>query len=247
MRKLYYFLFSILFFCNTISLELFASETFQIPYKPEDANIEILKVLNKLDDGKNKEEDRTRGFVHNLTHTYNSPWSYNIYVGRLNKSATESVIRIESPKTGQERMLRAIMEQEILHQAAKEDARSLNQKSMLMSQGLNVVSPVLSVWYNKYDSPALTNRDAWVRTAAYLLSDVLLLGIYTLYVNSVRERPSLQDRILFGKREEGVFDENYRNVLIGLLAVPRIYRAIGAFEDTAVHNRAFELGYTFRY
>ncbi len=58
----------------------------------------------------------------------------------------------------------------------------------------------------------------------------------------------MMDNLLNKEGPSGnVFESKYGGVVIAAIVVPRLYRMTGSLEDTATHNRLFELSYTFKY
>ncbi|WP_167883256.1 hypothetical protein [Leptospira adleri] len=248
---------SILFFLAT--LPVFASEVIEIEGKIEDNNMRVFAALNKFAEGSVKLSKKTKGFKYHYTTPWYSRYAFNVYLGEFAKRDNVSIMRIEAPKSGMEKVFRNYFQEELQKKDANgigtatsstgdERLEKLEKKSHIVSQGLNLISPAFSVMYNASKSPVYTSNDAFSRSAFYLLTDLLIGGLAYYFVMSNNDKKSAMDNLLNKHGPSGnVFDAKYSGIFIAAVAIPRFYRAMGALEDTTTHNRLFELSYSFKY
>ncbi|TGL23976.1 hypothetical protein EHQ46_02260 [Leptospira yanagawae] len=225
---------------------LFAGETVEILGGPEDVNIRLLAVLNKLDPDFYADE-KTQGFVYRYRNKWNNPYDFNIYVGKVGKTSPDSIIRIESPRRGQEKMWKQIMEQELLQKPPHESAVPLSEKYHIVSQGLNLITPMASVGYNSWNSPLFTNRDTFVSMSIYLLCDLILAGGAYLYAQENLPKKNIYDNMLNVKGPGSVWESPNAVGIFAALAVTRAVRVFDAWEDTAAHNKTAQFGWSFKF
>ncbi|EOQ89561.1 hypothetical protein LEP1GSC202_0985 [Leptospira yanagawae serovar Saopaulo str. Sao Paulo = ATCC 700523] len=225
---------------------LFAGETLEILGGPEDVNIRLLAVLNKLDPDFYADE-KTQGFVYRYRNKWNNPYDFNIYVGKVGKTSPDSIIRIESPRRGQEKMWKQIMEQELLQKPPHESAVPLSEKYHIVSQGLNLITPMASVGYNSWNSPLFTNRDTFVSMSIYLLCDLILAGGAYLYAQENLPKKNIYDNMLNVKGPGSVWESPNAVGIFAALAVTRAVRVFDAWEDTAAHNKTAQFGWSFKF
>ncbi|WP_206698701.1 hypothetical protein [Leptospira stimsonii] len=254
-----FYIVSILFFLVTASS--FASEVIEIEGKIEDNNMKVFSALNKFAEGSVKLSKKTKGFKYHYTNPWYSRYSFNIYLGEFAKRDNVSIMRIEAPKAGMEKAFRNYFQEELQRKDAngigtvtgntaqgEERVEKLEKKSHLVSQGLNLISPAFSVMYNARKSPVYTSADAFSRSSFYLLSDLLIGGLAYYLVMSNIDKKSTVDNLLNKHGPSGnIFDAKYSGIFIAAIAIPRLYRATGALEDTTTHNRLFELSYSFKF
>ena len=87
-----------------------------------------------------------------------------------------------------------------------------------------------------------------------LTGDAIQYYLQHFYINNnnVGEKSNFDNAIgIFGPDgpKKGMFDleSNHAGIVIAALAIPRIYRSVEAFHDTAAQNRIAELSYTYRF
>ncbi|AAS71905.1 hypothetical protein [Leptospira interrogans] len=252
------------FFLITVPLllmyhSIFASEVIELEGNIEENNIKILAALNKFAEGSVKFSKKTKGFKYHYTNPWYSRYSFDIYLGEFAKRDNVSIIRIEAPKYGMEKSFRNYFKEELQKKDAmgvgsattttpEDKIEKLEKKSHIISQGLNLISPALSVIYNSHKSPVYTSSDALMRSSFYLLSDLLIGGLAYYFAMNNNDKKSMMDNLLNKEGPSGnVFETKYGGVVIAALVIPRLYRMAGAVEDTTTHNRLLELSYTFKY
>jgi len=226
---------------------VFSAEVIEVPVNPDDANVKILAILNKINPGSFYEDPKTGGFIKKYQDKTFSPFDYKIYIGRMSQRSVESIIRVESSDRGQEKVWKRIIESEILQNPPAEDMRKLEKKSHILSQGLNLIQPSMSVIYNSSSSPLYNFRDSFWAATAYLLTDLVLVGGAYAYVSDKAPRKSLWDNLLNRQGPPELIKGPDAGTLIGALAVTRLYRVFGSVQDTTAHNRLVELQYSFSF
>lgn len=248
-----FILFSLFFpiFTDFISLSnpggLQAAEVIEVPMSPEDANMKIIAVLNKLNPEGFEANEKTQGFIYRYNDTFFSPFDHSIYIGRMSQRSVDSIVRIESGDNGQEKVWRQVLEAELLRNPPPEGARKLEEKSHYASQGLNLLQPSLSVVYNSYDSPLYSFSDTFWASGFYLLADILLVGGAYLYAVDRMPEKSLVDNLLNRSGPGTVMQSPNAGIILGAFAMTRMYRMLGAYRDTQAHNNLVEFDYSFSF
>ena len=243
----------ILFFLLCIKIS--SSELVETKYSIEDTNLRLIKILNKITDNSIKPVEKTSGFNYRYKSNFFSPFRFDIYVGKFSKKNEESIIRIESTKNGEAKVFKNILDVELnKNESEYKFQQSFSKKSHLLSQGLNLITPTFSVWYNAYGSPFYSRNDTVIKSIFYLLYDIVVIAFTAFYINNsnINDKSRLDD--LLNRRGvnapgkgEALFDGNHGSILIGLLAIPRLYRGFEAYNDTAAQNRMAELSFTYRF
>ncbi|GBF43561.1 hypothetical protein LPTSP2_28630 [Leptospira ellinghausenii] len=225
---------------------IFAGETVEVLGGPDDVNIRLLALLNKLDPDFYADE-KTQGFMYRYRNRWSNPYDFNIYVGKVGKTSPDSIIRIESPRRGQEKMWKQILEQELLQKPPHESALPLTEKYHIVSQGLNLITPMASVGYNSWNSPLFTNRDTFVSMSIYFLCDLILVGGAYLYAQENLPKKNIYDHMLNAKGPGNVWESPNAVGIFAAMAVTRVVRAFDAWEDTAAHNKTAQFGWSFKF
>jgi hypothetical protein len=229
-----------------LNLSLLSSEILKSTSKVEETDLAIKILLNKLNPDKYADRDKTSGFQFRYESLWNSPFQYNIYIGKVSKTSNESLIRIESKKRGEELVWKQIIDQEILKNPPQDNARTLENKYHMISQGFNLVSPAFSVLYNSTNSPMLSNRDAGFRIFGFAVYDLIVGGLAYYYIDKKNESPNALEKAL-GQKEVDVFQSADAPLIFSILLAPRIYHTYGAWENTESHNRLLQFGYKFKF
>ncbi|WCL49741.1 hypothetical protein [Leptospira sp. GIMC2001] len=224
-----------------------SAEVIEVSKSVEDANIQIIAVLSKIDPDGYYSDPKTGGFIHKYTDKAFSPFYYKIYIGRMSQNSVDSIIRIESSKRGSEKMWKQILEAELLKNPENPEARKIDKKNYFYSHGLNLIQPSLSVIYNSYNSPIYTNRDTFWSSLIYIAVDLVLVGGAYAYASGKAPRKSLWDNLLNRSGPPELHRGPDAGAIFGALAVTRLYRMIGSQQDTASHNKVAEFSYTFSF
>ena len=257
MKELKKILFSLFFYSLLIfySFTLYASESFETPATVEDTNLKVVRLLNKITENSIQSMESTRGFNYRYKSSLLTPFRFNVYIGRFTKKSEDSIVRIEATKNGEAKLLKTILEVELNKNASDyKFEQALDPKYHLVSQSLNLITPAASVFYNSYKSPFYTTSDTVVKMSTYIMIDMVILAIAAFYINNnnVGEKSNFDNAMgIFGPDgpKKGMFDleSNHAGIVIAALAIPRIYRSVEAFHDTAAQNRIAELSYTYRF
>lgn len=225
---------------------LWAGETVEINGGPEEVNVKLIAVLNNINPNFYSDE-KTQGFNYRYRHRWYNPYDFNIYVGKVGKNSPDSIIRVESPRRGQEKMWKQIFEQTLLQKAPGEDSVKLSDKYHVISQGLNLVTPMASVMYNSWKSPLYTNRDTISSVSMYFLLDLILVGATYLYAQENLPKKTWYDNLFLQKGPGGVWDSPNAVAIYAALAATRVFRMFDAWEDTQSHNNTAKLGWSFKF
>lgn len=224
-----------------------AAEVIEVPFGPEDANVKVLAVLNKVDPGQFQSDYKTAGFSYLYRDRIFSPFKYKIYIGKMSQRSVDAIVRVESFDRGQAKVFKQILEAELLKNPPDAEARRLERKSHFQTQVLNLIQPSFSVGYNSYDSPFMTGRDTFITSTVYLVTDLVLVGVAYLYVKDKSPRKSMWDNLLNKKGPPAMLNGPDAGTILGALAVTRLHRMFNAVQDTRAHNRMVELEYSFNF
>ncbi|MCE9498999.1 MAG: hypothetical protein K8R21_00530 [Leptospira sp.] len=236
-----------LFVCLFYTTTVFSAEIIEIPGTIEDNNLKIIKVLSMITDNSFSAPDKTRGFHYRYSDKWYSPFSFDLYVGRVNKNSQDTMIRIESQKRGVEKILRQIAEAELLKNPDN-GGRRITSKSHILSQLFNVAQPAVSVFYNSYHSPVYQGNDRIKSMALYILADILLVGGAYYYTETQRDKKNFIDDMLNKKGETGnPFRGHNSGIMFGALAITRLIRITGSYSDTGMQNRLAEFTYSYKF
>ncbi|MDZ4725043.1 MAG: hypothetical protein SH817_02720 [Leptospira sp.] len=236
----------IIFINSLFTFELLAGETLEILGSPDDLNVRLTAILTKLDPDFYS-EDKTSGFIYRYRHRWKNPYDFNIYIGKVSKTSPDSILRIESPRSGQERMWKQIFEQELLQKAPAITAVQLTPKYHIISQGLSLITPIASVGYNSWNSPLYTGRDTFVSMAIYFLTDLILVGGTYLYAEQNLPKKNIWGALLNEKGPGNVWESPNAVGIFAALAVSRTIRAFDAWEDTSAHNKTAQFSWSFKF
>lgn len=231
---------------------LIASESFEITTSVEDTNLRIVKLLNKITDNSLRSIESTGGFNYRYRSGLLSPFRFNVYIGKLSKKSEDSIVRIEATKNGEAKLLKTILEVELNKNSnTYRFEQALTPKYHFLSQSLNLISPAASVFYNSKNSPFYTTSDTVVKMSTYMLIDIAILALAAFYINNnnVGEKSVYDDLLGKSGPKRGMFDPQspHGGLVLGALLIPRIFRSVEGFHDTAAQNRIAELSYTYRF
>ncbi|MDF3820757.1 hypothetical protein P3G55_12645 [Leptospira sp. 96542] len=244
-RRFYLYL-TVVFVYLLTSVSLFAGETIEIMGSPDDVNLRLVAVLNKLDPDYYA-DDKTQGFVYRYRHRWKNPYDFNIYIGKVGKNSGDSIIRMESPRRGQEKMWKQLLEQELLQKPPVDGSVKLSEKSHIVSQGLNLISPMASVGYNSWNSPLYTTKDTIISMSIYLLCDLILAGGAYYYAQEKLPKKNIYDHMANVKGPGNVWESPNAVGVFAALAVSRLVRAVDSWEDTSAHNKTAQFGWSFKF
>ncbi|TGK21031.1 hypothetical protein EHO61_04020 [Leptospira fluminis] len=249
--RIFSFLFAILLFWGGESL--IAGEAFELEGDPTDNDLKIIAALNKLTYDRIISNKNTKGFAYRYTSRWYSPISVDVYVLGFSKREKLSLIRVESPKRGAEKAFRDFLYEELTRrqvvngQTSPESSQgpavgAVSEKRYMISGGLALLEPAASVYYNSKASPVYTSSDTLRGMFGYIMADLLLAGIGYYYASTTIHSHSAMDTLLGKPTPSGnVLQSPGAGVFLGLLIVPRLYRLVGAWQDTYSHNRILEL------
>lgn len=192
----------------------------------------IEEFLNRFDPDRFSREEETEGFDFLFTSNLMSAFDYQIYGGRISARIDQAIVRVEGDSGDVETLSRILEIENILKPGStvplKGEAVALDYKSHWVGQGLNLVAPWLSVFYNGYRSPRMTLGQTWLRAGLYFLADGLMVAAGGTKFFS-----------------EG-FDSSANGGLIaGMLVLPRVVGAVQTANLNRGHNRLVEFKYTF--
>ncbi len=232
------------------TIQLSSSESFESSASIEDTNLKIVKLLNKITDNSIVSLESTGGFNYRYRSGILSPFRFNVYVGRFTKKSEDSIVRIEATKNGEAKLLKTIIEVELNKNSADyKFEQALNPKYHIVSQTLNLITPAASVFYNSYNSPFYTTSDTVIKMGTYAMIDMVIIAIAAFYINNTKTGNKNIYGDLLNKQgpSKYIFASPHGDVVLAALLLPRIYRSLEGYHDTAAQNRIAELSYTYRF
>jgi hypothetical protein len=238
----------VVFVALFISQTVFASELIESADSVDDVNFKVVKILNKITEDSIIPMEKTRGFNYRYATRWYSPYKFEVYVGKFTKKAGDSIIRIESDRNGEAKVLRWVMEQEVFNAQATSPVGEIKPKSHALNQTINVFSPALSVLHSGYNSPFYQPSEMYLKSAMFLLIDLAIAGTVALYAQSTSKKRSVTS-LEYGHHASKVNLAHgpLSGFLIGFLIIPRIYRSMEGYQEIATQNRFAELSYTFQF
>ncbi|TGK07269.1 hypothetical protein EHO59_03945 [Leptospira semungkisensis] len=240
----------------SISSSVFAGEVFELEGDPGENDTRIISALNRLTYDRVVSDKNTKGFAYRYVTKWYSPLVLDVYVLGLAKRDKMSIIRVESPKKGAERVFRNFLMEELTKKEITggfgANSRNLDDyadgklepynKNYLYSGSLALIQPAASVYYNANRSPVYGGSDRLKGMFGYIMLDLLLAGLGYYYATTTMEKNSALDNFMHKPSPSGnVLDSPGGGVFLGLLIIPRIYRLIGGMQDTYTHNRIMEI------
>jgi len=207
---------------------------FTSPKSEEELKKAVVDAITRTD-RRFREEDETLGFSYHLHSRWLSPYNYSIYIGRISSKIPTTILRIEG-STGHVYTFARILEMENAvpignipgYPSGDSYYENLGFKYHGISQGLNLIAPWASVFYQGYGSPTMSKGTMWSRFFFYFAMDVILVSAAgTDFYRQSWEPEKFKDRI-------GI-----------ALAIPRVIGMYQTMNATRAHNRVAELKYTF--
>jgi hypothetical protein len=250
----------ILFLLFLFSIPILSFEVIETQDTVEDTNLKVIKLLNNLTDDGVDLVDKTRGFNYRYSPLWYSPFKFDVYIGKFVKKAQGSIIRIESTRKGEEKILRSLFAKELnLNRDETQETNLLiSKKNHFVTQSLNFVSPPLGIFYLGYKSPLYTNSEVFTKMGLYFLIDAVIISLFAIYAENTVRTKSVSDRIFLkeGPDKLNLLSGDYSGLMFTFLAIPRVVRAIDAFAENSSNNRyneflnqktSLELSYVIRY
>jgi hypothetical protein len=250
----------ILFLLFLFSIPILSFEVIETQDTVEDTNLKVIKLLNNLTDDGVDLVDKTRGFNYRYSPLWYSPFKFDVYIGKFVKKAQGSIIRIESTRKGEEKILRSLFAKELnLNRDETQETNLLiSKKNHFVTQSLNFVSPPLGIFYLGYKSPLYTNSEVITKMGLYFLIDAVIISLFAIYAENTVRTKSVSDRIFLkeGPDKLNLLSGDYSGLMFTFLAIPRVVRAIDSFAENSSNNRyneflnqktSLELSYVIRY
>ena len=226
----------------------------------EDTNLKVIKLLNNLTDDGVDLVDKTRGFNYRYSPVWYSPFKFDVYIGKFVKKAQGSIIRIESTRKGEEKILRSLFAKELNlnRDQSQETNVIITKKNHFVAQSLNFISPPMGIFYLGYKSPLYSTSEVITKMGLYFLIDAVIVSLFAIYAENTVRTKSVADRLLLkeGPDKLNLLSGDYSGLMFTFLAIPRVIRAIDAFAETSSSNRynefinqktSLELSYVIRY
>lgn len=248
MIRNFFIIFSFCFFYS-----VGAAETIEVPDNYEMSNFKTIKLLNEITNYRIDRREKTAGFDYRYQSSWYTPFTFDIYIGRYRENSTNSIIRVEADKRGEEKLYKTILQQEFLKKEPSEDGKkpasiALQSKSHILGQGINLISPSASILYTSYKSPVYNDYDSFSRFSLYLTLDFLIAGLSAAYINNTVKGKSLQDDLLLQKGPSKAMVQNRTaGFFFGSLLLFRMYHSLDVYQGIGTHNRISEMSYTFRF
>ena len=250
----------VLFFIILYSIPILSFEVIETQDTVEDTNLKVIKLLNNLTEDRVDLVDKTRGFNYRYSPLWYSPFKFDVYIGKFVKKAQGSIIRIESTRKGEEKILRSLFAKELNlnRDETKETDLVILKKNHIVTQSLNFVSPPLGIFYLGYKSPLYNRSEVITKMGLYFLIDAVIVSLFAIYAENTVRTKSVADRIFLkeGPNKLDLLTGDYSGLMFTFLAIPRVIRAIDAFAENSSNNRyneflnqktSLELSYVIRY
>ncbi len=229
---------------------LYGKEVINIPEQVEEVNLKTLEFLNHLTEHKIKTVENTLGFSYRYKPFFWSPYRFDIYVGKFSKKNNDTLIRIETPRSGESKVYRSILEQYLTpNKKWNSPEIPIQNKYHFIYQPVNLISPTLGILYVGYKSPFYLYDEMVLKSVIYTLWDIGIISVFAIIAENTKKSKSLQDRLLFRPSENNLnlLTGKYAFPMFLILSIPRMVRAIDGYYEIATQNRFVELGYTFKY
>ncbi len=242
------------------SVSIFSFEVIETQETVEDTNLKVIKLLNNLTDDRVDLVDKTRGFNYRYSPLWYSPFKFDVYIGKFSKKAQGSIIRIESVRKGEEKILRSLFAREL--NLSRDETQDTNlvvsKKNHFIAQSFNFLSPTVGIFYLGYKSPLYTNSEVISKMGLYFLIDAVIVSLFAIYAENTVRTKSVADRVFLreGPDKLNLMSGEYSGLLFTFLAIPRVIRAFDTLAETSSHNRynefltqkpSLELSYIIRY
>lgn len=229
---------------------LLSKEVINVPEQVEEVNLKTLEFLNHLTENKTKPVEKTLGFSYRYKPFFWSPYRFDVYVGKFSKKSEDSLIRIETPRSGESKVYRSVIEQYIIPEKKWDSPEiPIHSKYHFLYQPLNFISPTLGIIYSGYNSPFYLQDEMILKSVLYTLWDIGIISVLAIIAENTKKSKSLQDRLLLQPSENNLnlLTGKYAMPMFLVLSIPRVIRAVDGYYEIATQNRFAELGYTFRF
>lgn len=238
------------FFILIFSPCLFAKEIVNVPQQLEDVNLKTLEFLNHFTENKIKAVEKTLGFSYRYKPFFWSAYRFDIYIGKFSKKNEDTLIRVETPRSGESKVYRSILEQYITPEKKWDSPEiPIHYKQHYFYQPINLISPTLGIIYSGYKSPFYLQDEMVLKSMIYTLWDIGIISLFAIIAENTKKTKSLKDRILLqpGENNLNLLTGKYASPMFLVLAIPRVIRAVDGYYEIATQNRFAELGYTYRF
>lgn len=217
----------------TAGSRLEAASSFLLEQGPEDAKAAVGKTLSKFSSW--EETPETDGYRYALVN--GGDWSarlpYKVFIGPISPdNEKQSKVRVEGDRYDA-RLIKDILNQELRD---KKYPASYGEKSVVLSQTLNLISPGFSYMYNSFGSPRNSTGRGVLFGSSYLFLD------FVLYYLGARV-------FFFDGRNPwkwATIKQNYWWIL-GTMGTFRLIHGWHGFLQVSGHNDVVELKYKFRF
>lgn len=237
-------------FCSAFVFILFITGTTLFSYEVvesldtvEDTNLKIIKLLNHLTDDRIVPLEKTRGFNYRYAPAWYSPMNFDFYIGKFTKKSQGALIRIEAPRRGEEKILKAIVSNQLkLDDEGIAKLSDIKKKNHFVFQALNIGSPSIGIFYSGFHSPFYQTNEMLMKMGIYFLIDMVIVGLFALYAENTVKTKSVLDRVLLREGPDGfdLLKGSNSGLFFAFLAVPRLIRAYDGYSEIATQNRVQE-------
>jgi hypothetical protein len=245
-------------FCGVFFLSLYlfqggsllSKEVMDTTESVEEVNLKILQFLNDFSENSVKSVDKTDGFNYRYKPYFWSPYRFDVYIAKFSKKANDTIVRVEAPRSGEAKIYRSVIEQTLLPEKQWDSPPiPIQYKKHYVYQPVNWISPSLGVLYSGYDSHFYLKEEMIMKSVIYLAIDLVIVGSFALLAQNTKKTKSIQDRLLLqpGENNLNLMTGSYAGPMFAVLAIPRIFRSVDGYYETATQNRFAELGYTIRF
>lgn len=225
------------------SFSLFSYEVVESVDTVEDTNLKVIRLLNHLTEDRIVPLEKTRGFNYRYAPAWYSPMKFDFYIGKFTKKSQGALIRIEAPRRGEEKILKALVSNHLnLEDESISKLSDIKKKNHFVFQTLNTVSPVIGIFYSGYNSPFYQTNEMLMKMGLYFLIDMVIVGLFALYAENTVKTKSVLDRVLLREGPDGfdLLKGSNSGLFFAFLAVPRLIRAYDGYSEIATQNRVQE-------
>jgi len=228
---------------------------YETPLSIEKTKESVEPVLEKLKSSGYQYRTRTMGFSYLITDRWNSPYTFELYIGKITTNHPKTLIRLEGPEGQIESLARILEVEKILSTGRSEEgARPLSKKHYVVAQGLNWIAPWIGTAYEGYHSPLLTKRQMFKRMLYYFAYDAFVIAAGSNNFFIPRKRSPFEWGIYNLKQLSGIQDllggppaDHRKQNIIAALLLGRLFASIQSVQLIRGHNNLAELKYTFNF
>ena len=216
----------------SLSLQAQSVRSYESSLTLQELEEAIEKFLEKVDKGRYARKEDTQGFAKLYANRWFSPFNYNIYIGKVFASKKQTIVRVEGTQGDVDTLSQVLEHEKVIKEGSTVPPNiefyEIEDKSYILSQGINLLSPSLGIIYQSYTSPRLRTSQAVTRALLYLFSDLVGYWVGGTRFFTTRHRPG-----------------THQQYILLWWGINRSIGATQAFNMVRGHNHLAEFKYTF--